>query len=304
MAEVNMEVGLLGEVKMEAVLPSETIMEETSMVKVSQGAVPLTVALQEEDHQVVKILKRRTKMGNRPNYLRGFTPGNTRYMDFMQNRYAQRIWEQVGLLTGQVGPEVKAMNLPKPGKYGGQDDLDKFDDWLGQILKYFHTFKVPGPDHDEDCILYTGLYLEGLASQWDKNKAAVKPWLYAVEVQEEEGQDTLMKEQSEEPDEEKITGGNHEHKETSDHKEGSQYDEGSLIKEYEVYSEVDDDDEPVAYFGAMREEDRSTTSKEVVSCAMMHVIYEDEGSSEEEHCSKSGSDTLEVNEESSHEDEP
>ncbi|KIK15895.1 hypothetical protein PISMIDRAFT_16201 [Pisolithus microcarpus 441] len=49
MAEVNMEVGLLGEVKMEAVLPSETIMEETSMVK-------------EEDHQAVKILKRRTKM--------------------------------------------------------------------------------------------------------------------------------------------------------------------------------------------------------------------------------------------------
>ncbi|KIK18461.1 hypothetical protein PISMIDRAFT_14368 [Pisolithus microcarpus 441] len=36
--------------------------EETSMVKVSQGAVPLMVALQEEDHQVVKILKRRTKM--------------------------------------------------------------------------------------------------------------------------------------------------------------------------------------------------------------------------------------------------
>ncbi|KIK18462.1 hypothetical protein PISMIDRAFT_109427 [Pisolithus microcarpus 441] len=84
----------------------------------------------------------------------------------MQNRYAQHIWEQVGLLTGQVGPEVKAMNLPKPGKYGGQDDLDKFNDWLGQILKYFHTFKVTGPDRDEDHILYTGLYLEGLASQW------------------------------------------------------------------------------------------------------------------------------------------
>ncbi|KIK24177.1 hypothetical protein PISMIDRAFT_99065 [Pisolithus microcarpus 441] len=84
----------------------------------------------------------------------------------MQNRYAQHIWEQVSLPTGQVGPEVKAMNPPKPGKYGGQDDLDKFNDWLGQILKCFHTFKVTGPNCNEDHILYTGLYLEGLASQW------------------------------------------------------------------------------------------------------------------------------------------
>ncbi|KIK15272.1 hypothetical protein PISMIDRAFT_16638 [Pisolithus microcarpus 441] len=75
-----------------------------------------------------------------------------------------------------------------------------------------------------------------------------------------------MKEQLEEPDKEKIMNGNHEHKETSDPKEGSQYDKGSLIEEYEVYSEVDDD-EPVAYFGAMHEEDESTTSKEKKSAA-------------------------------------
>ncbi|KIK22289.1 hypothetical protein PISMIDRAFT_102694 [Pisolithus microcarpus 441] len=101
----------------------------------------------------------------------------------MQNRYTQCIWEQVGLPTGQVGPEVKAMNLPKPGKYGGQDDLDKFDDWLGQIWKYFHTFKVTGPDRDEDRILYTGLYLEGLASQWydqevDSPNRQVQHWTF------------------------------------------------------------------------------------------------------------------------------
>ncbi|KIK21743.1 hypothetical protein PISMIDRAFT_103521 [Pisolithus microcarpus 441] len=84
----------------------------------------------------------------------------------MQNRYTQHIWEQVSLLTGQVGPEVKVMNPLSPGKYGGQDDLDKVDDWLGQILKYFHTFKVTGPDCNEDHVLYAGLYLEGLASQW------------------------------------------------------------------------------------------------------------------------------------------
>ncbi|KIO00643.1 hypothetical protein M404DRAFT_29338 [Pisolithus tinctorius Marx 270] len=80
--------------------------------------------------------------------------------------YAQRIWEQVGQPTGQLGPEVKAMGVPKPGKYKGQDDLKEFDNWLGQLLKYFHTFKVTGPDHDTDRVLYTYAYLEGLASQW------------------------------------------------------------------------------------------------------------------------------------------
>ncbi|KIK12944.1 hypothetical protein PISMIDRAFT_18352 [Pisolithus microcarpus 441] len=99
----------------------------------------------------------------------------------------------------------------------------------------------------------------------DKNKVAVKPWLYAVEVQEEEGQDILTKEQSEEPNEEKITSGNHEHNETSDHEEGLQYDKGNPVEEYEVYSEVDDDNEPI---GAMHKEDESTTSKEKKSAAL------------------------------------
>ncbi|KIN97515.1 hypothetical protein M404DRAFT_96431, partial [Pisolithus tinctorius Marx 270] len=81
-------------------------------------------------------------------------------------RYAQRIWEQVGQPTGQLGPEVKAMGVPKPGKYKGQDDLKEFDNWLGQLLKYFCMFKVTGPDHDVDRVLYTYAYLEGLASQW------------------------------------------------------------------------------------------------------------------------------------------
>jgi hypothetical protein len=99
-------------------------------------------------------------------YLRGYTPGNARYMDAMQDRYTRRIREMVGDPLGQVGPELKAMNPPKPSKYGGQDDLEKFDDWLSQLLKYFRTFKVAGPDRDADRVLYTGLYLEGIAAQW------------------------------------------------------------------------------------------------------------------------------------------
>ncbi|KAF8443733.1 hypothetical protein L210DRAFT_861970, partial [Boletus edulis BED1] len=97
--------------------------------------------------------------------------------------YAQCIWEQVGQATSPVGPEVKAMNLPKPGKYGGQDDLEKFDEWLSHLLKYYHTFKVTGPDRNEDQILYIGLYLERLASQWydqevDSLDRQVQDWTF------------------------------------------------------------------------------------------------------------------------------
>ena len=58
------------------------------------------------------------------------------------------------------------MNPSKPRKYSGQDDLEKFNEWLSHLLKYHCTFKVTKPDCDEDQVLYTRLYLEGLTSQW------------------------------------------------------------------------------------------------------------------------------------------
>ncbi|KIM56654.1 hypothetical protein SCLCIDRAFT_29403 [Scleroderma citrinum Foug A] len=58
------------------------------------------------------------------------------------------------------------MSLPKPGKYKGQDDIKKFDDWLTQLLKYFRTFKVTRYRCDVDRVLYTGLCLEGITAEW------------------------------------------------------------------------------------------------------------------------------------------
>ena len=63
------------------------------------------------------------------NYLRGYTQGNTCYRDHMQEQYVRWIDKQVGQPTAPLGLEIKAMNLPKPNKYGGQDNLKKFDDW-------------------------------------------------------------------------------------------------------------------------------------------------------------------------------
>ncbi|KAF8547066.1 hypothetical protein OG21DRAFT_1490545 [Imleria badia] len=84
----------------------------------------------------------------------------------MQLKYVRQIDEQVGLPMGPVGPEIKAMNPPKCGKYGGQDDLKRFDDWVSQLLKYYRMFTVTKPNRDEDQVLYTRLFLEGIASKW------------------------------------------------------------------------------------------------------------------------------------------
>ena len=97
----------------------------------------------------------------------GYTPGNDRYIELAMRCYSQRIDKQVGKEPdGPLGPKVKVMNLPKPEKYVGKDDIDKFDKWLVQLLAYFQIFKITGPCTDATCIQYTGLYLSKLAQQW------------------------------------------------------------------------------------------------------------------------------------------
>ena len=81
--------------------------------------------------------------------------------------YSQRIDKQVSEEPdGPLGPEVKAMNPPKPKKYAGKDDINKFDEWLVQLLAYFRIFKITGLHTDATRIQYTGLYLNELAQQW------------------------------------------------------------------------------------------------------------------------------------------
>ena len=63
-----------------------------------------------------------------------------RYQDHMQEWYVRWIDEQVRQPTGPLGPEIKVMNPLKPSKYGGQDDLEKFDDWISQLLKYVLSY--------------------------------------------------------------------------------------------------------------------------------------------------------------------
>ena len=102
-----------------------------------------------------------------PNYLRGYTPGNNRYIKLVMRHYSQHIDEKVGKEPdGPLGHEVKAMNPPKHEKCAGKDDINKFDKWLVQLLAYFWIFKITGLCTDATHVQYTGLYLSELAQQW------------------------------------------------------------------------------------------------------------------------------------------
>ena len=89
-------------------------------------------------------------------------------------RYSQHIDEQVGEeLNGPFSPEVKAINLPKPEKYMGEDNINKFNEWLVQLLTYFQIFKIMGSHTDATHSQYTGLYLNELAQQWYSQEVLV-----------------------------------------------------------------------------------------------------------------------------------
>ena len=98
--------------------------------------------------------------------------------------YSQCIDKQVGKEPdGPLGPKVKAINLPKPEKYVGEDDINKFNKWLMQLLAYFQIFKIMGLHTDATRVQYTGLYLSELAQQWYSQEVLaltrhVRHWMF------------------------------------------------------------------------------------------------------------------------------
>jgi len=58
------------------------------------------------------------------------------------------------------------MKISQPKAYKGQDNINIFDEWVNQILRWFRIYKVTGPICDGDGVMYAGACLEDLAGQW------------------------------------------------------------------------------------------------------------------------------------------
>jgi len=88
------------------------------------------------------------------------------YTGTLLDRYRQCIYEAVSQPGDPAGPEVKSMKISQPKAYKGQDNIDIFDKWVNQILRWFRIYKVTGPIHNGDRVMYAGACLEDLAGQW------------------------------------------------------------------------------------------------------------------------------------------
>ena len=105
------------------ILPTEGMMleEEVGHPWAPQAlleAPPPTQATSPVSAQKTWLRQIRITIAKAPMEVRADTPGNDWYTGFAMRRYGQRIQEQVGEEPfGPLGPEVKAMSPPKPGKY-------------------------------------------------------------------------------------------------------------------------------------------------------------------------------------------
>ena len=56
--------------------------------------------------------------------------------------------------------------VPEPWAYGGEENIEAFEGWLGNILRWFSINRYCGPDCDEDRVVCTAMFLKDAASTW------------------------------------------------------------------------------------------------------------------------------------------
>ena len=103
-------------------------------------------------------------------------------------------------------------------------------------------------------------------------KGLVKPCLFAAEVQEERPeQPNDMEDLVENANEEVVNETPQDEQENLEEVTENLKDlQNQQFNYYEENSEVEDDDEPVTFYGTMRHEEGSSQDENIVWCAMMH----------------------------------
>jgi len=97
---------------------------------------------------------------------RAIQPRMSGYTGTLLDQYRQCVYEAVSQPGDPAGLEVKSMKISQPKAYKGQDNINIFDEWVNQILRWFRIYKVTGPIRDGDRVMYAGACLEDLAGQW------------------------------------------------------------------------------------------------------------------------------------------
>ena len=86
-----------------------------------------------------------------------------------------KTWHQIRVMirdmvseppTSEIPAYLKHAKLPLPATYDGSDDNDTFLVWLQQLLEYFVTLRLQGPEFEVTQLHLTAGALTGTAATW------------------------------------------------------------------------------------------------------------------------------------------
>jgi hypothetical protein len=93
------------------------------------------------------------------------TNGTENYQDQIIFRICQLIYSTVGVHQDYLDG-FKSLKQNLPTTYSGNSNLNAFDSWLRELLRYFQLAQMAGPKWDNIQITITGQILKDAASRW------------------------------------------------------------------------------------------------------------------------------------------
>lgn len=104
------------------------------------------------------------------------------YENGIMQRYRRMIRDRVGQSRDDL-TDVRGIKVSPPEKYGGEDDIEKFDAWIAGLLRWLRVQNMCGPKKDVLRVDLCGTTLKGLAADWFAEEVesfyrAVEDWLF------------------------------------------------------------------------------------------------------------------------------
>ena len=88
------------------------------------------------------------------------------YENAIIQKIRNTIHDRVGTKILRDISGMKNIKPVPPKKYGGKDDIESFESWLADVLRWLRVAGVTGPEKDQLQIDLCGTALKGLAADW------------------------------------------------------------------------------------------------------------------------------------------
>ena len=80
-------------------------------------------------------------------------------------------------------PEIKGLRAKLPEAYTGEDDFERFENWVQGLLRYFKLHRLTGEERDGDRVLVAGSCLKGQAETWfnhevERPQRIIRDWTF------------------------------------------------------------------------------------------------------------------------------